>query len=158
MSLFGARFLVDESKVTKHGNKIWKDAMDLSTSQNKSLPGIDSNFFNTLMDKTLVICLAVYQNSSIGFRPVIKQVTNIDGITTVQQTSNTPSLPFLCRIKTGKVSLKYLFYECNENCETSIKNHALKFRMFLSSCILTKFINYKKAYYVSIKIIIDYTN
>lgn len=132
MSLNGAWFLVDESNVTDHGNKKWKDGMDLCTSQNKSLPGIDSNFFNTLMDKTLLICLAVYQNSSIGFRPVIKQVTNIDGNTTVQPTSDTRGLPFLCRIKTGKVSLlkSTWCYECNENCETSIKHHSLKFGMF----------------------------
>lgn len=103
MSLNGAWFLVDGSNVTEHGNKKWKNAMDLCTSQNKSLPGIDSDFFTTLTDKTLSICLAVYQNSSIGFRPVIKQVTNIDGNTTVQPTNNTRGLPFLCRVKTGKV-------------------------------------------------------
>lgn len=84
------------------------------------------------MDKTLLICLAVYQNSSIGFRPVIKQVTNIDGNTTVQPTSDTRGLPFLCRIEPGKISLlkSTWCYECNENCETSIKNHSLKFGMF----------------------------
>uniref|UniRef100_K1RPG2 Uncharacterized protein n=1 Tax=Magallana gigas TaxID=29159 RepID=K1RPG2_MAGGI len=34
------------------------------------------------------------------FRPVIKQIKNIDGNTTVQPTNNTRGLPFLCRVKT----------------------------------------------------------
>lgn len=103
--------------------------MDLCTSENKSLPGFDPDFFTKLMENatqtsSTQVCLAVYQNSSIGFRPVIKQVVmNIDGNTTFKPTNNTRGLPFLCRVKTGKVRLlkNTWFYECNQNCETSIK-------------------------------------
>lgn len=100
--------------------------MDVCTSQNKSLPGIDSGFLTSPVDRDnkSLICLAVHQNSSIMFRPVIKQVVaNTDGNTTFEPINNTRGLPFLCRVKTGKVRLlkNAWFYECNENCETSIK-------------------------------------
>lgn len=93
----------DGSNVTHHGNKKWKDAMDICTSQNKSLPGIDSGLLTSPVDRDnkSLICLAVHQNSSIMFRPVIKQVvTNTDGNTTFEPINNTRGLPFLCRVKT----------------------------------------------------------
>lgn len=144
MSLYGTWFLVDGSNVTHHGNKKWKDAMNLCTSQNKSLPGIDSEFLLTSpMDRAnkSLICLAVYQNSSIMFRPVIKQVTNIDGNTTFQPTNDTLGLPFLCRVKTGKVrSLKNTwFYECNKNCETSMKTMHWNSECFCLHAYYSKF-------------------
>ncbi|XP_052675988.1 uncharacterized protein LOC128157459 isoform X2 [Crassostrea angulata] len=93
----------DGSNVTEHDNKQWKDAMDLCISLNKSLPGIESDLLKSPLSHIVnnsLICLAVYQNLSIMFRPVIKQIKNIDGNTTVQPTNNTRGLPFLCRVKT----------------------------------------------------------
>ncbi|XP_065940720.1 uncharacterized protein [Magallana gigas] len=93
----------DGSNVTEHGNKQWKKAMDLCISLNKSLPGIESDLLKSPLSHIVnnsLICLAVYQNLSIMFRPVIKQIKNIDGNTTVQPTNNTRGLPFLCRVKT----------------------------------------------------------
>lgn len=95
----------DGSNVTEHGNKQWKDAMDLCISLNKSLPGIESDLLKSpqshIANKSLnFICLAVYQNLSIMFLPVIKQIKNKEGNTTVQTTNNTRGLPFLCRVKT----------------------------------------------------------
>lgn len=119
-------FLVDGSNVTEHDNKQWKYAMDLCISLNKSLPGIESDLLKSPLSHIVnnsLICLAVYQNLSIMFRPVIKQIKNIDGNTTVQPTNNTRGLPFLCRVKTGKVRLvkKNGFFQCNNSFETSIK-------------------------------------
>lgn len=93
----------DGSNVTEHDNKQWKYAMDLCISLNKSLPGIESDLLKSPLSHIVnnsLICLAVYQNLSIMFRPVIKQIKNIDGNTTVQPTNNTRGLPFLCRVKT----------------------------------------------------------
>uniref|UniRef100_K1P6Z1 Uncharacterized protein n=1 Tax=Magallana gigas TaxID=29159 RepID=K1P6Z1_MAGGI len=65
----------DGSNATYHGYIRWKEATDTCNRLNKSLPGINSNFLNTTLDKNnnTLICLAVYQTSSIVFRPVIKQ-------------------------------------------------------------------------------------
>lgn len=105
-------FLVDGSNATYHDFIRWQDAMDTCTRLNKSLPGINSDFLNTTLDKNnnTWICLAVYQTSSIVFRPVIKQVTNIDGITTVQPRNSTRDLPFLCRVNTGWWTWENIFY------------------------------------------------
>lgn len=93
----------DGSNVSYHNYIKWKVAMDVCTSQNKSLPGIDSGFLTSPVDRDnkSLICLAVHQNSSIMFRPVIKQVVaNTDGNTTFEPINNTRGLPFLCRVKT----------------------------------------------------------
>lgn len=126
--MYGTWFLLDGSNVTEHGNKQWKDAMDLCISLNKSLPGIESDLLKSpqshIANKSLnFICLAVYQNLSIMFLPVIKQIKNKEGNTTVQTTNNTRGLPFLCRVKTGKVrSVKNNgFFQCNNYFETSIE-------------------------------------
>lgn len=126
MSLYWIWFRVDGSNVTHPAYKKWKEAMDLCISLNKSLPGIESDFLNSpLSDRAnkSLLCLAVYQNLSIMFRPVIKQIKNIDGNTTFQPTNNSRGLPFLCRVKTGKVrSVKNTeFFQCNNYFETSIK-------------------------------------
>lgn len=101
--------------------------MELCISLNKSLPGIESDLLKSPLSHIVnnsLICLAVYQNLSIMFRPVIKQIKNKDGNTTVQPTNNTRGLPFLCRVKTGKVrSVKNNgFFQCNNYFETSKKS------------------------------------
>lgn len=97
------QFLVDGSNATYHGYIRWKEATDTCNRLNKSLPDINSNFLNTTLDKNnnTLICLAVYQTSSIVFRPVIKQVTNINSVTAVQPRNSARNLPFLCRVITG---------------------------------------------------------
>lgn len=92
----------DGSNATYHGYIRWKEATDTCNRLNKSLPGINSNFLNTTLDKNnnTLICLAVYQTSSIVFRPVIKQVTNINSVTAVQPRNSARNLPFLCRVIT----------------------------------------------------------
>lgn len=71
--------------------------MDTCISLNKSLPGINSDFLSTQFDKeNKSVCLAAYQNSSIVFQPVIKQVVNENGNPIVIHSNTSLSLPFIC--------------------------------------------------------------
>lgn len=76
--------------------------MDTCISLNKSLPGINSDFLSTQFDKeNKSVCLAAYQNSSIVFQPVIKQVVNENGNPIVIHSNISLSLPFICGANSG---------------------------------------------------------